>query len=73
MKSEYTWEQLDFLRRTTTVQEAEIKQLRRQLAVERFRRLTLEIEKAVAANDEAAWRKATTERMALGVTHEEAA
>jgi uncharacterized coiled-coil protein SlyX len=53
---------------------AEMQHLREQLAaahrataLEKFRRLTLVINAAVAANDRATWAKAVAERMQLGV------
>lgn len=73
MHAEYHPSQLDFLRRQATVQAEEIAKLRRELAVEKFKRLTLEIDKAIASGDRDAWSRAVAERMQLGVSFEEAA
>lgn len=73
MKCEYHPSVLDFLRRQAAEQQAEISKLRHELAVERFRRLTLEIEKAIATKDEPSWSRLVAERMGLGVSFEEAA
>lgn len=63
----------DYQRQELSRLEDENKQLRQELAVERFRRLTLIIDRAIAANDRDTWSKACAERMALGVSFEEAA
>lgn len=63
----------DFLRHEVARQADEIKRLRLELARERFVRLTLEIESAIAANDGVSWARAAAERMQLGLAEHECA
>lgn len=59
---------VEHLRRETTRQADEIKQLRQQVDVERARRLRAEQTLAIARGDRDAWAKATAELMSCGVT-----
>jgi hypothetical protein len=73
VKSEYSGAALDHLRRICSTQRTEIANLRLDLAREKFRRLTLEIESAIAANDGVSWARAVGERSCLGLAEHEVA
>lgn len=63
---------LQLLERENSRLEALLATARHALAVSEFNRLTLVIARAVATGNRAMWERAVADRMALGVTEEEA-
>lgn len=63
----------NWLRHEVSRLAAEVEKLQRELAREKFVRLTIEIDAAIAANDGVSWARAVKERVALGLAEHEIA
>ena len=63
----------DYQRHEITRLTAELNKTKFALSLEKYRRLTLVIERAIERRDQATWQKAVAERMELGVAVMDAA